>query len=69
MVTRFLRLRRAMGAAAFTTALILITWLPLGILKVVRFALEFPGESSLRLHTAAAILSLLVAAWGYWEND
>ena len=69
MVTRFLKLKRGMGAAAFTTALIFIAWLPLGIFEVVPFVLKFPGESSLRLHSAAAILSLLVAAWGYWEND
>ena len=53
---------------AFTAALIFIAWLPLGILEIVPFVLQLPGESRLRLHAAAAVLCLLVAAWGFWQR-
>lgn len=61
------RLRRAIGAGAFSAALVLIAWLPLGIYRVVPFVLGLPGESPLRLHTGAAVACLMVAAWAYWE--
>ena len=68
MAIKFLRLQRSIGACAFALALVFIVWLPLGIFNVVPFVIELPGESSLRLHTAAAIACLLVAAWGFWER-
>ena len=59
--------RITIGRCAFALALVCIAWLPLGILEVVPFVLKWPGESSLRLHAGAAVGSLLVAAWGFWE--
>ena len=57
------------GRCAFALAVIFIVWLPLGIFNVLPFVLELPGESSLRLHAAAAVGCLMVAAWGYWERS
>ena len=52
---------------ALSIALMFVVWLPLGILDVVPFVLSLPGESSLRVHTAAAVLCLMIAAWAFWE--
>jgi hypothetical protein len=60
--------RRQIAVCALSLALLLIAWLPLGIANVVPFVIELPGESSLRLHAAAAVVCLLVAAWGFWER-
>ncbi len=69
MAKRSQKVQRVMGGAALLLALLFVMWLPLGILGVVPFVLEFPGESRLRLHAAGAVLSLLVAAWGFWEHE
>ena len=55
------------GAVAFLLALVFIVWLPLGILHVVPLVLHLPGETSLRVHAAAAVGCLVVAAWGFWD--
>jgi len=55
------------GTVAFLLAVVFIVWLPLGILHVVPLVLELPGEPSLRVHAAAAVGCLLVAAWGFWD--
>lgn len=55
------------GKAAFLLALVFIVWLPLGILHVVPFVMELPGEPSLRVHAAAAVGCLVIAAWGFWR--
>ena len=47
-------------------ALGFIGWLPLGVLNVVPFVLELPGEPSVRVHAAVAVGCLFVAAWGFW---
>ena len=57
-----------MGAVSFAVALALIAWLLLGILDVVPLVLQLPGESTVRSHAGAAVLLLMIAAWGYWEN-
>jgi hypothetical protein len=62
------KLRRSIGAASFTVALALTAWLLLGILDVVPLVLQLPGESTVRSHAGAAVLLLMVAAWGYWET-
>ncbi|MEO5691575.1 MAG: hypothetical protein ABIQ72_00490 [Usitatibacter sp.] len=49
-------------------ALAFIAWLPLGIFQIVPFVLALPGETSLRVHAAAAVGSLMVAAWGFWDS-
>ena len=69
MAIRFLKSRRTIGGCAFALALVFIGWLPLGIYEIVPFVLELSGESSLRLHTAAAVACLMVAAWGFWERS
>lgn len=63
------RVQRAFGGAALSLASLFMLWLPLGVLGVVPFVLEIPGESALRTHAAAAVLCLLVAAWGFWEVE
>ena len=67
MANRSAKLQRMIGTAAFLLALVFIVWLPLGILHVVPLVLELPGESGLRVHAAAAVGCLVVAAWGFWE--
>jgi len=58
-----------LGSGALAAAVVFMLWLPLGIAGVVPFVLELPGESQLRTHAAAAVLCLLVAAWGFWERE
>jgi hypothetical protein len=62
------RWQRRIGVCAFALSLLFIAWLPLGIADVVPFVIELPGQSSLRLHAATAVVFLLVAAWGFWER-
>ena len=61
-------LRRSIGAVSFGVALAFTGWLLLGILDAVPLALQFPGESTVRSHAGAAVLSFMIAAWGYWET-
>ena len=65
---RWERLRRRIGFGAFALAIPLIAWLPLGAFGVLPFLLALPGESQLRVHGAAAVGCLMVAAWGFWED-
>ena len=58
-----------MGVGALSLGLALIGWLPLGIFGVVPFVFELPGELSLRVHAAAAVGCLMVAAWGFWDRQ
>ncbi len=67
MAHRSVKLQQMIGTIAFLLALMFIVWLPLGILHVVPLVLELPGESSLRVHAAAAVGCLVVAAWGFWD--
>jgi hypothetical protein len=67
MAIQFRKLQRVMGGCAFALALVFTVWLPLGIFNVVPFVLELPGESSLRVHAAAAVGCLMIAAWGFWD--
>lgn len=69
MAERGHQVRRLIGVAALSAAAICIVWLPLGLIDVMPFLFEIPGESRLRTHAAAAVLSLLVAAWGFWEHE
>jgi hypothetical protein len=55
------------GAGFLALAVIFIAWLLLGTFEVVPLVLTLPGESMLRTHAAAAVLCLMVAAWGFWE--
>ncbi len=61
--------RRTIGRVAFVLAIGFIVWLPAGLLGVVPFVLSLPGESSLRVHAAAAVACLLIAAWGFWNDQ
>lgn len=61
--------RRTIGRAAIVLATVFIIWLPAGILDIVPFVFSLPGESGLRSHAGAAVLCLLVAAWGYWNDE
>lgn len=67
-VTQARSWRRTLGRIAWLAAVLFILWLPAGILKILPFVLTLPGESSLRVHAAAAVVCLLVAAWAYWED-
>jgi hypothetical protein len=49
-------------------ATLFIAWLPLGMLEFVPFVLQIPGESLLRTHAGAAVASLMVTAWAWWEE-
>ena len=69
MAEREPQMRRVIGGAALFAAAICMVWLPLGLMDVIPFVFEIPGESRLRMHAAAAVLSLLVAAWGFWEHE
>jgi hypothetical protein len=60
-------LRKKIGRASFVLALIFIAWIPLGALRLVPFVLDLSGEPSLRVHAAAAVGLLMIAAWGFWE--
>jgi len=64
---RATQLRRFTGLASGALAVVFMVWLPLGILGVVPFELEIPGESSLRTHAGAAVACLMVTAWAFWE--
>lgn len=68
MAMRSLKWKTCVGRCAFALALVFIVWLPLGIFNFLPFVLDLPGESSLRLHAAAAVTCLMVAAWGFWEG-
>jgi hypothetical protein len=61
--------RRLMGRVAFVLAIVLVAWLPAGLLQIVPFVLSLPNESSLRVHAAAAVACLLIAAWAYWNDQ
>lgn len=61
------RIRGWIAASAFVTGLILIAWLPLGVLNIVPFAFSIPGIGQLRVHAGAAIACLLIAALGFWR--
>jgi hypothetical protein len=54
---------------AFVLAIGFVAWLPAGLLQIVPFVLSLPGESGLRVHAAAAVACLLVAAWGFWNEQ
>jgi len=53
---------------ALLLGLVFVVWLPAGIFDIVPFVLGFPGESSIRVHAAAAVACLMVAAWGFWND-
>ena len=62
------RLRRGIGIAGGVMAALFVAWLPLGVLGVIPFVLQIPGESYLRTHAGAAVACLMVTAWAYWES-
>ncbi|MEO8165945.1 MAG: hypothetical protein ABI619_11180 [Betaproteobacteria bacterium] len=62
------KMRIAVGNVAFGLSLVFLGWLPLGILHVMPFVFALSGETSLRVHAAAAVGCLMVAAWGFWDD-
>ena len=60
--------RRAVGVLFLVIAALQIMWLPLGILEVLPFVLQFPGTSPLRSHAGATVASLGIAAWAWWDR-
>lgn len=60
--------RQTIGRVAFVLAIGFIVWLPAGLLGLVPFVLSLPNESSLRMHAAAAVACLLIAASAYWND-
>ena len=67
MQEQFMKVRRLIGVSAFALALLFLAWLPLGALEIIPFVLTLPGEPSLRVHAAATVGCLMVAAWGFWN--
>jgi hypothetical protein len=65
---RVAKFRRFAGFIGAVLAIVFMVWLPLGILGIVPFALQIPGESLLRTHAGAAVTCLMVTAWAYWET-
>ena len=65
---RLARYRRSTGLIGGGLSVVFLAWLPLGILGIVPFALQIPGESLLRTHAGAAVTCLMVTAWAYWET-
>ena len=61
--------RRTIGRVAIVLATVFIVWLPAGLLDIVPFVFSLPGESGLRSHAGAAVSSLLIAAWAYWNDE
>ncbi len=61
-------MRKWAASAFFVAALVLVAWLPLGVLNIVPFVLSFPGIGQLRAHAGAAIACLLIAAMGFWKS-
>lgn len=62
------KFRRGAGLAGGVLAILFMAWLPLGILDLVPFVLQIPGESLLRTHAGAAVACLMVTAWACWES-
>lgn len=62
------KLRAKLGWIAVLCAVVFAVWLPLGILELIPFVFEIPGETLLRSHAGLAVGSLMVAAWGFWEK-
>jgi len=62
------KLRTKLGWMAVFCAVVFAVWLPLGIVELVPFVFEIPGETLLRSHAGLAVGSLMVAAWGFWEK-
>ena len=67
MPTIGINARRLIGKSALVFAMVFVAWIPLGALRIIPFVLELPGEPSLRLHAAAAVGCLMVAAWAFWD--
>ena len=68
MPAQLTNFRRVVGWCSFTLALVFLAWLPLGILQIIPFWFELQGEPRLRVHAAAAVGCLMIAAWGFWES-
>jgi hypothetical protein len=49
------KLRAKLGWIAVLCAVVFAVWLPLGILEVVPFVFEIPGETLLRSHAGLAV--------------
>lgn len=44
-------------------------WLFLGMFETIPFVFQIPGETMLRTHASIAVIFLLLAAWGFWNQD
>ncbi|MGA0129143.1 MAG: hypothetical protein ACO3I1_07655 [Burkholderiales bacterium] len=64
-----MRLRTLVGFGAAICAVLFAAWLPLGVMDIIPFVFEIPGESYLRSHAGLAVGSLMVAAWGFWDYN
>ena len=68
MPAKLTHIRLAIGRCSFALALVFLAWLPLGILQIIPFVFELQGEPRLRVHAAAVVGCLMIAAWGFWES-
>lgn len=62
-------MRRQLSVLAFLLACLASIWLYLGMFEIVPFFFQIPGETALRTHASIAVIFLLLAAWGFWNQN
>lgn len=68
MTTPTSRTRVVIARVAALLGVVSALWLVAGLVAWVPLVFSLPGESHVRVHAAITVASLLVAAWGYWDE-